>query len=174
MRDVAYYDGLNTVIVSVGLVTPKSGVFIQNVKYLLILTTPTEIIVLGVTFNTPSVSHNRNIGNNTEELQLMNKPIFCINTENVAMNVVKGTYDGRIFLGGQDGFLYEIQYQAESSWFGKRFKKINHSQGVISTMVPNFLKVFSVSFVYAFIKVEENIVSLKSRTLFNNFEQKSD
>lgn len=146
VRDVAYYDGLSTVIVSVGLVTPKQGVFIQDVKYLLILTTPTEIIVLGVTFN--STSQNRSLGSATEELQLMNKPIFCINTENVAMNVVKGSYDGRIFLGGQDGFLYEIQYQAESTWFGKRFKKINHSQGVISTIVPNFLKVFSVSKFY--------------------------
>ncbi|KAL5281513.1 NUP155 family protein [Megaselia abdita] len=143
VRDVAYYDGLSTVIVSVGLVSPKQGVFIQDVKHLLILTTPTEIIVLGVTFNTTSISQNRSQGNSTEELQLMNKPIFCINTENVAMNVVKGNYDGRIFLGGQDGFLYEIQYQAESTWFGKRFKKINHSQGVISTIVPNFLKVFS-------------------------------
>lgn len=130
---------------SVGLVTPKKEVFIQDVKYLLILTTPTEIIVLGVTFNTSSVTQSRSLGSSTEELQLMNKPIFCINTENVAMNVVKGSQNGRIFLGGQDGFLYEIQYQAESTWFGKRFKKINHSQGVISTIVPNFLKVFSVS-----------------------------
>lgn len=81
-----------------------------------------------------------------KEMQLMNKPIFIISTDNVAINVVEGCDNGRMFLGGRDGCLYEISYQAESSWFGKRCKKVNHSQGIVSYMVPSFLKVFSVSF----------------------------
>lgn len=80
-----------------------------------------------------------------EEMQLMNKPIFILNTDNIAINVVQGSDNGRIFLGGRDGCLYEIAYQAESSWFGKRCKKINHSQGIVSYIVPSFLKVFTVS-----------------------------
>ncbi|XP_017059277.1 nuclear pore complex protein Nup154 [Drosophila ficusphila] len=132
-RDVAYYDGLSHLIVSVGLVKPKAGVFVQDVKYLLLLTTPIEVIVLGVTFG--EGSH--------KEMQLMNRTIFVIGTDNVSISVIKGTDDGRIFLGGRDGCLYEIFYQAESSWFGKRCKKINLSQGLVSYMVPSFLKVFS-------------------------------
>ncbi|KAH8413233.1 hypothetical protein KR009_009074 [Drosophila setifemur] len=132
-RDVAFYDGLSHLIVSVGLVKPREGVFVQDVKNLLVLTTPIEVIVLGVTFGESSY----------HEMQVMNKPIFVIGTDNVSISVIKGTEDGRIFLGGRDGCLYEIFYQAECSWFGKRCKKINLSQGLVSYMVPSFLKVFS-------------------------------
>ena len=75
----------------------------------------------------------------------MNKPIFVLNTDNIAITTVEGTKNGRIFLGGRDGCLYEIVYQAESNWFGKRCKKINHSQGVISGFVPGIFKMFSES-----------------------------
>lgn len=73
----------------------------------------------------------------------MNKPIFILSTENVAITTIAGTADHRIFLGGRDGSLFEIGYQSESNWFGKRYKKINHSQGLMSYIVPGFLKVFS-------------------------------
>lgn len=86
-RDVAYYDGLSHLIVSVGLVKPKPGVFVQDVKYLLVLTTPIEVIVLGVTFGESSYN----------EMQLMNRPVFVIGTDNVSISVIKGTDDGRIF-----------------------------------------------------------------------------
>lgn len=146
-RDVAYFDGLSHPIVSVGLIKPKQDVFINDVKYLLVLTTPIEVIVLGVTFGdttkTISSPSRAFVSSTYEEMQLMNKPIFVINTDNISMNCIEGTADGRIFLGGRDGCLYEISYQAESNWFGKRCKKINHSQGVISLVVPGFLKVFS-------------------------------
>ncbi|XP_033237029.1 nuclear pore complex protein Nup154 isoform X1 [Drosophila pseudoobscura] len=132
-RDVAYYDGLSHLIVSVGLVKPKPDVFVKDVMYLLVLTTPIEVIVLGVTFGE----------NSYNEMQLMNRPIFVIGTDNVSISVIKGTDDGRIFLGGRDGCLYEVFYQAETSWFGKRCKKINLSQNLVSYMVPSFLKVFS-------------------------------
>ncbi|XP_068150657.1 nuclear pore complex protein Nup154 [Drosophila tropicalis] len=145
-RDVAYYDGLSHLIVSVGLVKPKSGVFVNDVKYLLILTTPIEVIVLGVTFGDDSTECKASSRLEQEQqnaMMLMNRPIFVIATDNISIGVIKGTEDGRIFLGGRDGCLYEIHYQAESSWFGKRCKKINLSQGIVSCMVPSFLKVFS-------------------------------
>lgn len=162
-RDVAYFDGLNHLIISVGLVKPKPDVFIADVKYLLVITTTIEIVVLGVIFGdssksltSPSSATHRPTfepaasplsnghSNNIEEMQLMSKPIFILNTDNVAITTVCGTADNRIFLGGRDGCLYEIYYQAESNWFGRRCKKINHSQGLMSYMVPGFLKVFSV------------------------------
>lgn len=76
-------------------------------------------------------------------MQLMNKPIFVLNTDNITISCVEGTADGRIFLGGRDGCLYEICYQAESNWLGKRCKKVNHSQGLLSCVLPGFLKGFS-------------------------------
>lgn len=145
---MAYYDGLNHAIVSVALVVPKPGVFVSDVKHLLVVTTPMEIVVLGVTFgdSTKTVcSPNKSLQNSTPyvEMQLMNKPIFVLNTDNVSIASIEGTTDGRIFLGGRDGALYELQYQAESNWFGKRCRKVNHSQSLMSLVVPGFLKVFS-------------------------------
>lgn len=141
---MAYFDGLSDLIVSVGMVPPLPGIFIADVKHLLILTTAVEIVVLGVTFGSTSIisSPGHSV---SDEMQLLNKPIFVLSTDNVSFNVIQGTANGRIFLGGRDGNLYEIMYQAESNWFGKRCKKINHSQGLVSYMVPGFLKIFSVS-----------------------------
>lgn len=48
--DVAYYDGLSQTIVGVGLVKPRAGVFIDDIKYLLILSTQIEIIMLGTVY----------------------------------------------------------------------------------------------------------------------------
>lgn len=145
-RDVAYYDGLSHLIVSVGLIKSKPGVLVDDVKYLLLLTTPIEVIALGVTFGE---SNDPRLGDGVpcfnKGMQLLNKPIFVLGTDNVSFNVIQGTDDGRIFMGGRDGCLYEIDYHSESSWFGKRCKKINHSQGLVSYIVPSFLKVFSVS-----------------------------
>ncbi|XP_030384533.1 nuclear pore complex protein Nup154 isoform X2 [Scaptodrosophila lebanonensis] len=145
-KDIAYYDGLSHLIVSVGLVKPKDGVFVKDVKYLMLLTTPIEVIILGATFG----EDNNNSGGSRlpqsqkySQMQLMNKPIFVLGTDNVSINVIQGSEDGRIFLGGRDGCLYEIYYQVESSWLGKRCKKINLSQGIASYMVPSFLKLFT-------------------------------
>ncbi|XP_055543878.1 nuclear pore complex protein Nup154 [Wyeomyia smithii] len=155
-RDVAYFDGLSHLIVSVGLVAPKPCVFIADVKYLLVLTTPIEIVILGVTFGDSNASPNRSIMSSTEEMQLLNKPIFVLNTDNIAITCVEGTADGRIFLGGRDGCLYEISYQAESNWFGKRCKKVNHSQGLMSHLVPGIFKVFSETDSISKITVDNN------------------
>lgn len=146
-RDVAYFDGLSHLIVGVGLIKPKPNVFINDVKFLLVLTTPIEIVVLGVTFGdtTKAISSpSRSFQPSTyEEMQLMNKPIFVLNTDNISISCVEGSADGRIFLGGRDGCLYEVCYQAESNWLGKRCKKVNHSQGMLSYVLPGFLKGFS-------------------------------
>ncbi|XP_014476453.1 PREDICTED: nuclear pore complex protein Nup155 isoform X3 [Dinoponera quadriceps] len=126
--DVAYFDGLNETIISVGLVKPKAGIFQNYVKYLLILTTTVEITILGVT-----------IPDDTGEVQLVPEPIFTVTTDGIGITTIANTSSGRIFLGGRNGSLFEIYYQAESSWFGKRCKKINHSEGPLSFLVPSFV-----------------------------------
>ncbi|XP_043796299.1 nuclear pore complex protein Nup154 isoform X2 [Apis laboriosa] len=131
--DVAYFDGLNETIISVGLVKPKPSVFQSYVKYLLILTTTVEITILGVTLI-------ENEGS-SPEMQLVPEPIFTVATDGIGITTIANTNTGRIFLGGRNGSLYEIYYQAESSWFGKRCKKINHSEGPLSFLVPSFVTI---------------------------------
>lgn len=48
--DLAYFDGLNQVVLSVGLVTPKPDVFQPHIQFLLVLTTAVEVVLLGVRF----------------------------------------------------------------------------------------------------------------------------
>ncbi|CAK9797720.1 Nuclear pore complex protein Nup154 [Anthophora quadrimaculata] len=132
--DVAYFDGLNETIISVGLVKPKQGVFQSYVKYLLILTTTVEITILGVTLT-------ENTEGTSPEMQLVPEPIFTVATDGIGITTIANTNSGRIFLGGRNGSLYEIYYQAESSWFGKRCKKINHSEGPLSFLVPSFVTI---------------------------------
>ncbi|XP_026495219.2 nuclear pore complex protein Nup155 [Vanessa tameamea] len=133
--DVAYFDGLGETIVSVGLVKPKPGVFQNFVRYLLVLTTTVEIVVLGVTF-----SSNKQDGSaEFEEIHLVPEPVFVLPTDGVSMLCVKSTSKGRIFMGGKDGCLYEITYQAQLGWFGKHCKKVNHSTSALSFLVPSFL-----------------------------------
>lgn len=49
--DVAYYDALGETILCVGLIRPKTGVFKSFIRYLLILATTIDIVILGVTFS---------------------------------------------------------------------------------------------------------------------------
>lgn len=53
-KDLAYFDGLNEVVISVGLVQPKLGVFQDHIQFLLCLTTAVEVIILGVSFTSMS------------------------------------------------------------------------------------------------------------------------
>ncbi len=55
-KDLAYFDGLNEVVISVGLVLPKPGVFQEHIQFLLCLTTAVEVAILGVSFTGQSVS----------------------------------------------------------------------------------------------------------------------
>lgn len=127
--DVAYYDGLTEPILGVGLIKPRKGVFKDYIKYLLCLTTSVEILILGLTC---SVENGEIV-----DLLLIPEPIFSLPTDNVNMNVVKGTNSGRIFLGAMDGCLYEIQYQATETWYSKKCKKINHSRSTFSFLLPS-------------------------------------
>lgn len=87
--DLAYYDGVNETIISVGLVKPKPGVFHNFINYLLVLATSVDIVVLGVTFTEGP--------NNINEIQLVPEPVFTLPTDGSTINTITGTCTGRIF-----------------------------------------------------------------------------
>ena len=109
-----------------------------------------EITLLGITFNDPD---------NTEDmgdLLVIPEPIFTLPTDNIEIRVIKGTEDGRIFLGGSDGCLYEIIYQADSGWFGRKCWKANHSMSAFSFLIPKILRSYNSSnilFIFYFVLV---------------------
>jgi nuclear pore complex protein Nup155 len=48
--DLYEYDELEQIILSIGLVKPKEGIFKEYVKYLIIITTSVEVIIVAVSF----------------------------------------------------------------------------------------------------------------------------
>lgn len=141
--DVAYYDGLTEPILGVGLIKPRQGVFKDYIKYLLCLTTSVEILILGLTCNVEN--------GEIVDLLLIPEPIFSLPTDNVVMNIIQGTDSGRLFLGGKDGCLYEIFYQATETWYSKKCKKMNHSRSTFSFLLPTM---FNFSTVDPIVQIE--------------------
>lgn len=56
------YDDLEDIIVSVALVPPKPGIFIDSVKYLIAIATTVEIVLLALIINE---DESISIGNST-------------------------------------------------------------------------------------------------------------
>lgn len=131
--DLAYYEGLAEVVLSVGLVVPKPGVFQPHIKFLLVVCTASEVVVLGVTFESEG-------DDQYALMHLQPNPLFSLSSDGVNMVQVKGTPEGRIFLAGANGHLYELQYQSYLSWFGKRCKLVNQSSSYFSFLVPSALR----------------------------------
>ncbi|RUP43847.1 hypothetical protein BC936DRAFT_136639, partial [Jimgerdemannia flammicorona] len=87
------------------------GIFIDQIEYLLILATPIEIILLGMSLNSAATVHTPNgyahpAGELTLYVTQMSVP-----SDNVSMTSIIGTDSGRIFMCGNDGHLYELLYQ---------------------------------------------------------------
>ena len=107
-------------------------VFKSHIKYLMCITTAVEIILLGLTFNTDDQGE-------VCDLVLVPDKMFSIPTDNIIMDVIEGTMNGRIFLGGKDGCIYEVIYQSRG-WFTRNCRKVNHSISSLSYLIPSFIQ----------------------------------
>ncbi|XP_071953322.1 nuclear pore complex protein Nup155-like [Antedon mediterranea] len=137
--DLAYFDGLNETILSAGLVKPKPGIFKPHIKFLLVVTTPVKIALLGVSFTKPQQGEFIDNYYGEAEMHLLPDPLFSIPTDNVYMLSIVGTASGRIFLAGKDGCIYEVVYQAHDGWFSRKCYKVNHSKTSLSFLIPSIL-----------------------------------
>uniref|UniRef100_A0A8C2EBY7 Nuclear pore complex protein Nup155 n=1 Tax=Cyprinus carpio TaxID=7962 RepID=A0A8C2EBY7_CYPCA len=135
--DVAYFDGLSETILSVGLVRPKPGIFQPHIHFLLVLATPVDVVILGLSFPKAHTGLNDSMSG---AMQLLPDPLYSIPTDNTYLLAVTSTDVGRIFMAGKDGCLYEIAYQAEAGWFSQRCRKINHSKSSLSFLIPSLLQ----------------------------------
>ena len=50
-------------------------------------------------------------------MHLLPEPLFTLQTDNVYMSGITGTVNGRIFLCGRDGCVYEMDYQVMTRHF---------------------------------------------------------
>ncbi|KAI9352014.1 Non-repetitive/WGA-negative nucleoporin C-terminal-domain-containing protein [Obelidium mucronatum] len=122
------FDDQDQVIVSVGLVKPLPGVFLDEINFLLVVATPIEIILV-------AVAYNESKGANALNLY---RTDITIASDNVSMTSIIGSNNGRIFMCGSNGRLYELQYQAEDGWFTRKCRKIDLTTTTYSMFVPTF------------------------------------
>ena len=143
-EDCEVYDGISEVIVSVALSAPKPGVFLDTVKYVLVVASPVEVVLLAVTCDEQ--------GNNFKLVPTA----YTMPSDNVAMVKVVGSQSGRIFMAGNDGNVYELDYSnSESVWSAlvdaggehsrHKCRKINHFawNWRLVHILPPFLKSFA-------------------------------
>ena len=137
-QDCDMYEGLTETIISVSLSAPKPGVFLDTVKYVLVLATAVEVVLLAISLDLQGQSFK------------MSPPLYSVPTDNIIMVKVVGSQSGRIFMAGGNGNMYELDYQnSESTWaivFGSgpqhKCQKINHSawNWKLVNLVPTFLR----------------------------------
>ncbi|XP_006889597.1 PREDICTED: nuclear pore complex protein Nup155-like isoform X2 [Elephantulus edwardii] len=138
--DLAYFDGLSETILAVGLVKPKAGIFQPHVRHLLVLATPVDIVILGLSYANLQTGSGVLNDSMSGGMQLLPDPLYSLPTDNTYLLTITSTDNGRIFLAGKDGCLYEVAYQAEAGWFSQRCRKINHSKSALSFLVPSVLQ----------------------------------
>ncbi|EDQ93055.1 uncharacterized protein MONBRDRAFT_22425 [Monosiga brevicollis MX1] len=133
--DLCVYRELQEVIVGVALVRPKPGVFDAKIQYLLALATPLTVYLVGVEFT--GRPHPTMHGC---QMNMDPDALHRASTDNVAMTALVGGPNGRIFMGGNDGCVYELLYERGDGWlFRRKCRKINHSQGYVKYFLPSVL-----------------------------------
>lgn len=70
-----------------------------------------------------------------EQLSLQPMPLYSLPSDNVVMTCFAASDSGRIFLGGSDGHVYEVQYAATDSWRQRRCSKVGGAQACCNRAV---------------------------------------
>ncbi|GLC36182.1 hypothetical protein PLESTB_001371300 [Pleodorina starrii] len=138
------YSGEDQAITCVGLAVPRPGVFLPAIRYIIVLCTTAEVVLLGVC---PSRRGGGGGGGDDsedvpEDILLQPLPLYSIPTDNVVMTCCTAGPCGRIFLGGADGHVYELSYHAADTWRHKRISKVRLTSGLqqyLPSFVPSLL-----------------------------------
>ncbi|KAJ2081038.1 hypothetical protein H4R24_002653 [Coemansia sp. RSA 988] len=133
--DFYSFEDQEQIIVSVALVKPRPGVFVDSIKHVLVVATPLEVFLLGVGYNVGRLGGARGDGG---EVTLYATQI-SVPADGVAMTSVVGTVNGRVFMSGNDGALYEFVYQSEDGWLTKKARKVCLTSTITSYFIPTFL-----------------------------------
>eukprot|EP00871_Galdieria_phlegrea_P001779 jgi/Galph1/2601/GphlegSOOS_G1236.1 len=139
--DFNAYDVSEQVIVSVCLAAPREGVFADRFRYVLVVANTIEILLFGVSIT----------GSGPTQSIVLVPTRFRVATDYVNMLKMTSTTDGRVFMCGNDGCLYEFVYGNRVSgslvglglWDNRTFaKKINHSSSFAKYLLPDIFKRF--------------------------------
>eukprot|EP01035_Chromulina_nebulosa_P029906 gene29906-39692_t len=116
MNDCETFTGMKEVIISVSLATPKAEIFAEKVQYILVVASPVEVVLLAISIPTSSDSSEQRESDHCQRLKLISTSV-SLPSDNTTMFKIVGAQTGRIFMAGNDGNLYELEYShREKSW----------------------------------------------------------
>jgi nuclear pore complex protein Nup155 len=63
---------------------------------------------------------------------------MSVSVSAMGIKCIQATKDGRLFIAGGDGHLWEIMYQAEEGWFTSRTRKVCQTAGFGELILPSW------------------------------------
>ncbi|CAK9302505.1 unnamed protein product [Gordionus sp. m RMFG-2023] len=156
--DIISYDGFNEIITNAILIIPKIEYYNIDIRYILCLISINNIVLLAIKFGNQNISTYSIEDMDFESIFILPKPLLSLSTDGLIFNqIISLKTNGRIFMAGQDGCLYELYYQLHKNWLGKRAWLINHSRGKLSSFIlPNIRNIFTNPDPLVQITVDEN------------------
>ena len=122
----------NHTINSICLVKSKKNIFKDKIKYLLIVATKLQIIIIGIGFTNDSI--------NGEIEAFPTKYILSTDNSNIT-KIIADKYTKRIFLSCDKGNIYEFEYFYKQNFFGQHIRKCiktNISDSFTSKLLKSF------------------------------------
>ncbi|KAI6188866.1 hypothetical protein M3Y98_00400400 [Aphelenchoides besseyi] len=137
-KDLAFYDQITHTIVRIDLACVKAGIFESKVKFLLVVATTVDVIILAASF----VHENDGVivgpihDYKDPNIYLVLQEIHRLPLDGGIVEQLCCTGEGRIFYSIEDT-LYEITYY-KNFWSGRVFKKVVLTKGLFSSMMQVF------------------------------------
>lgn len=108
-------------IVHVGLARARPSVFVSSIEHVLVVALPAQIGLLGISVSDDCVA--------------LHPTEIAFSSDDVSIFAIASTTDGRIFVGGQDGYVYELAYDGSA----RSSSKMNRTASVLSMLLPTFI-----------------------------------
>lgn len=115
-NDFVSFEELSDPITKVSLAAVKDDVFVKDIRHILVVATPTEVVLLGVSFESAA---SASTASKESFLRLRNTGFKMSLGGSFFVCAIQSTPSGRIFLAGDDGQLYEVTYEKQERWFKK-------------------------------------------------------
>lgn len=121
------FEDIQHTILKIALVKPKPKTFTEAVNYLLLISTPFDIHILGVAYNAES-----------NDLELYNTGMV-VSTHGLSVDqFISFETSGQIFFTGSgDGLhIWELQYSNSEDWLNKKCNKRCLTRSTVSSLIP--------------------------------------
>ncbi|KAI8391555.1 Nup133 N terminal like-domain-containing protein [Radiomyces spectabilis] len=117
-------------IVNVAVVKPKANIFNDEVSHVLVVATKRDISLVALSFK-------RDAGNNSQVT--FYRSGISTSSSGVQMVSIIGNQLGRIFMLGDDGNVWELEYKQEEGWFTNRcFKRLHPTVSTLSFFMRSY------------------------------------